>query len=162
MSSVLTETDDYFCCHVTRDDLAAAERTGLVVRANGGVRLTEFGWNVAAGLGEALPPSGGNERVTDAVADVVGSSGEGVDPLALQRLAQVLVWLGGPRGLPTDMLIDEYGEDQSPRVLRELRAAEQAGIVVRGDGTVRLTDRGWAVAAADESATLSVDGGMAA
>jgi coenzyme F420-dependent glucose-6-phosphate dehydrogenase len=136
--------------HVTRDDLAAAERAGLVVRANGGVRLTEFGWNVAAGLGEALPPSGRDGRVTDAVADVVGSSAERVDPLALQRLAQVLVWLGGARALPTDMLIDEYGEDQSPRVLRELRAAEQAGIVVRGDGTVRLTDRGWAVAAVDE------------
>lgn len=42
---------------------------------------------------------------------------------------------------------EQFGFDR-PRIMRELEAAEKAGIIRRGDDGVSLTDRGWDVAAA--------------
>lgn len=136
--------------HVTRDDLGAAENAGLLVRDETGVRLSEFGWKVAAGFGETLRTKArsADTQLKDAITDALPELSATVDPVSLQHIAQVLVWIGGERALPTDMLIDELGADR-PRIMRELEAAEQAGIIERGDEGVRLTDRGWDVAAAE-------------
>jgi coenzyme F420-dependent glucose-6-phosphate dehydrogenase len=121
--------------HVTRDDLAAAEQAGLVERDETGIKLAEFGWKVAAGLGEplrSLPQLAGR-----------------VDAISLQHIAQILTWIAGPRGVSADQLADELGGDR-PRIMRELDAAEKAGIITRADdGSVVLTDRGWDVAGED-------------
>ncbi|HEX6390767.1 MAG TPA: LLM class flavin-dependent oxidoreductase, partial [Solirubrobacteraceae bacterium] len=122
---------------VTRADLVAAERAGLLEREDGDVRLSDLGWKVAAGLGEPLP------RALPQLAD-------SVNDVSLQHITQILAWIAGPRGVSADQLADEIGGDR-PRIMRELDAAEKAGIIRRaGDGGVLLTDRGWAVAAADE------------
>jgi len=121
--------------HVTRDDLAAAEQAGLVQRDERGVRLSEFGWKAAAGLGEPLHTA-------------APQLAETVDDLSLQNIAQILTWIAGPRGVSADQLADELGADR-PRIMRELDAAEKAGIIARGDdGGVVLTDRGWDLAGA--------------
>jgi hypothetical protein len=137
---------------VTRADLSVAEQAGLIVREELGVRLSEFGWNVAAGLGEALRSDRGTAsgRLEQSVKEVLPELADDADPFRLQHLAQVLVWIGGDRLLPQEMLIEQYGEDQRARVVRELEAAEGAGIITREQGGVRLTARGWDVAAADD------------
>jgi ribosomal protein S19E (S16A) len=135
--AIAEQTGDYDG-HVTCTDLAAAERAGLVERAERGVRLTEFGWNVAAGLGED------HRRV---VADAAPELASSVDSIALQQIAQILTWIAGPRGVSAEQLADELGLDGG-RIIRELEAAEKAGVIERSADGVRLTDHGWDVAAA--------------
>jgi coenzyme F420-dependent glucose-6-phosphate dehydrogenase len=132
--AIAEQTGDYDG-HVTRADLAAAEQAGLVERHETGVKLSEFGWKAAAGLGESL------KQTLPQLAD-------GVDDVSLQHIAQILTWIAGPRGVSADMLAEELGADR-PRIMRELDAAEKAGIIARADdGGVLLTDRGWDVAGA--------------
>jgi coenzyme F420-dependent glucose-6-phosphate dehydrogenase len=137
-AEMIAETVGDYDGHVTRDDLAVAERAGLVERSDNGVRLSEFGWNVAAGLGEAHPR---------AIAEAAPELSEAVDDIALAHIAQILTWIAAPRGVSADQLADELGTDR-PRMLRELEAAEKAGIISRESEGVRLTDHGWDVAAA--------------
>jgi hypothetical protein len=93
------------------------------------VKLSEFSWKVAAGLGEPL-----RHTVPQLAESVV----------ALQHIAQIPTSIAGPRGVSADQL----GGDR-PRIMRELDAADKAGIVRRGhDGGVPLTDRGLDVAGA--------------
>jgi len=135
--AIAEQTGDYDG-HVTSTDLAAAERAGLVERGERGVRLTEFGWNVASGLGED------HRRV---VADAAPELASSVDSIALQQMAQILTWIAGPRGVSAEQLADELGLEGG-RIIRELDAAERAGVIERAEGGVRLTDHGWTVAAA--------------
>jgi coenzyme F420-dependent glucose-6-phosphate dehydrogenase len=131
---------------VTRDDLAAAERTGLLQRGEYGLRLSEFGWNVAAGVGDAIRTKdhADHGRV---IADAVPELSDAVDAISLQNIAQVIAWIGGPKAVPAEFVAEEFGFDR-PRLMRELEAAEKAGIIRRGADGVTLTDRGWDVAAA--------------
>jgi len=132
--AVAEQAGDY-AGDVTREDLAAAEQAGLLERDEAGVKLSEFGWKVAAGLGEPLKQT-------------LPRLAESVDDVSLQHIAQILTWIAGPRGVSADQLADELGADR-PRIMRELDAAEKAGIIQRtDDGGVLLTDHGWDVAGA--------------
>jgi len=122
---------------LTRTDLTAAEAAGLIERNDIGVKLSEFGWNVAAGLGEDRPR---------AIADAAPGLSASVEAPALQQLTQIIAWLAGPRGVSAEQLADELGADV-PRIIRELNAAEKAGIIERADSGVRLTGQGWDTAA---------------
>jgi coenzyme F420-dependent glucose-6-phosphate dehydrogenase len=134
---------------VTRPDLVAAERAGLVQRDQHGLRLSELGWSVAAGVGEAVR----TKTVADqgrVIADVVPELCDGVDPVSLQNVAQIIAWIGGDRAVRAEFVAEELGGIGHPRIMRELAAAEKAGIIQRVEhGGIRLTDRGWDVAAAD-------------
>jgi hypothetical protein len=56
-------------------------------------------------------------------------------------------WIACPRGVSAEQLADELGLDGG-RTIREIEAAESAGVIERAAGGVRLTDHGWSVAAA--------------
>jgi coenzyme F420-dependent glucose-6-phosphate dehydrogenase len=134
-------------------DLAAAEREGLLDRRDGGLRLTELGWRVAQGFGEALQADGEverSERVHQVAADATPAISTNGDALSVRYLAEVLVWIGGDALWPTDTVISTVGEEQRARVIRDLELAERSGVVLREPGGIRLTNRGWSLAAGDD------------
>jgi coenzyme F420-dependent glucose-6-phosphate dehydrogenase len=133
---------------VTRADLAAAERAGLVQRDENGLRLSEFGWNVAAGVGEATRARSPADHGR-ALADAVPELSDTVDPISLQNIAQIIAWIGGDQVVRAEFVAEELGGIDDPRIVRELAAAEKTGIIERVDDGVRLTGRGWDVAAVE-------------
>lgn len=61
-------------------------------------------------------------------------------------LMQTLAWMGGDRAWSPEMVAEQLGDFDDPRVLADLGAAVELGFVVReGDGC-RLTDAGWLLA----------------
>jgi hypothetical protein len=130
-------------------DLAEAERIGLVERQDDGIRLTELGWNTAAGLGEALRSGDAedNRRAHELTQDALPHLRDDDDALRTRYIAEVLVWLGGNKVWPEDMVIEQIGDDHRARVVRDLGVAERTGAIVREEGGVKLTDSGWALAA---------------
>jgi coenzyme F420-dependent glucose-6-phosphate dehydrogenase len=130
-------------------DLASAEREGLLERNGTGLCLTELGWRVAQGFGEALRADSEAER-KDRVAAVARDATPAVtngDVLSVRYLAEVLVWIGGDALWPEETVVATVGEEQRARVVRDLALAEKAGVISRQPGGITLTDRGWELAA---------------
>jgi coenzyme F420-dependent glucose-6-phosphate dehydrogenase len=132
-------------------DLAQAEQAGLLERTERGLRLTELGWRVAQGMGEALQSSSAEqaEQLKAVVAGVTPALGDGGEALSVRYLAEVLVWIGGDAVWSEDVVVDSIDDGNRSRVFRDLRVAEQAGVIERQPGGIRLTDHGWRVAAGE-------------
>jgi L-fuculose-phosphate aldolase len=64
-------------------------------------------------------------------------------------ILQLLAWMGGDAAWPEEML-EEHADLSTFR--RDLAAAERLGVVERDDDALRLTERGWQLAADEEPA----------
>jgi DNA-binding IclR family transcriptional regulator len=73
--------------------------------------------------------------------------GVATDRSRLGFLVQTLAWMGGNRAWPADVIAEQIGEFDDPRVHRHLQEAAEAGLVSREDDGYRLTDDGWGLAA---------------
>ncbi|MGH2867785.1 MAG: hypothetical protein ACRDNK_09475 [Solirubrobacteraceae bacterium] len=69
-----------------------------------------------------------------------------VDLAHLGSLVQTLAWMGGDMSWPADVIAEQLGEFDDPRIRRSLEEATAAGLVLRDDTGYRLTDAGWALA----------------
>jgi hypothetical protein len=71
------------------------------------------------------------------------------DASHLCYLCQTLAWMGGDVSWSADMLAEQLGEFDDPRIHRDMAEADRAGLVAQDQGGYRLTEAGWAVAAGE-------------
>jgi hypothetical protein len=62
-------------------------------------------------------------------------------------LLQTLAWMGGNLPWPADMIAEQLGDFDDPRIHRDLEAAVRSGLLMRVGEGYQLTDAGWEVAA---------------
>ena len=55
--------------------------------------------------------------------------------------------MGGDRCWASDVIAEQLGDFDDPRIERDLGEAEQLGLVTQGADGFRLTDAGWALGA---------------
>lgn len=65
-------------------------------------------------------------------------------------MVQVLAWIAGDRAVPREMLVEHFTIEGDEAFLRDVRAAEDAGLIVSEGASVRLTERGWNFSVDDE------------
>jgi hypothetical protein len=65
----------------------------------------------------------------------------------LLYLVQTLVWIGGDTAWPADVIAEQLGDFDDPRVHADLQRAVEAGLVWQDSSGYRLADDGWALAA---------------
>ncbi|HTX07344.1 MAG TPA: hypothetical protein VME22_01970 [Solirubrobacteraceae bacterium] len=64
-------------------------------------------------------------------------------------LVHTLAWMGGDRAWPADVIAEQLGECDDPRIPPALQEAVGFGLVVEVEGGFQLTDAGWALGALD-------------
>jgi len=62
-------------------------------------------------------------------------------------VVQTLAWMGGDRAWPIDVIAEQLGEFDDPRVARAVHEAVEFGLVAQVEDGFRLTDAGWALGA---------------
>jgi hypothetical protein len=72
-----------------------------------------------------------------------------VETEQVSYLLWTLVWMGGHTAWSEEMIAEQIGFDDDPRIPRDLAIAEQVGLISRTEGLVGLTERGWEVVAED-------------
>ena len=73
-------------------------------------------------------------------------------------LMQTLAWIGGERYWPGDVVAEQLGDFDDPRVARDLEQSVRLGLLSASEAGFRLTDAGWAVAADTTSFPVSETG----
>lgn len=62
-------------------------------------------------------------------------------------LMQTLAWMGGDRSWAAEVVAEQLGDFDDPRIARELERAQHLGLVSQDHGGFRLTEAGWEIAA---------------
>jgi hypothetical protein len=65
-------------------------------------------------------------------------------------LCQAIAWMGCGRSWPADMIAEQLGDFDDPRIYRDLGEAARASLVVQDGSGYQLTDAGFSIAAADD------------